>query len=310
MADICQGEGVILLAGKVNHIVAVDGDGLVAVSVHGGGFAGNVGQIANLPLGSGDPIPDHTHNGAVQHVGGSGAGGGGFCLGIHIQSSDGGIQGLHGGDVLGGQQLSGFLGSGNGSGLFLVGVGGDTGLIGSTADQELAGRQVVVMIGVGGVQVVIFRFLGPQVSILIGQACSIVGIVAVGQGSGLQVLPVAVHGGTLAEQGLQVILTLFVAREHSVGLHGGQVGLDLSQLFLGQGIAIGFGFLGQGNGSLGIGDSAGLEIISPGAAGFLIGDLLIQRGGHIQTEHGGMGAIVVVEFVDSVDEVVVQLGIA
>lgn len=128
---------------------------------------------------------------------------------VDIQSGDGGVKVLDGGDILADQGISGFLGGLHG--LIAVRV--------NLIRLELAGGEVVGVVGEGGILLVVLALSGAQVGVGIGQGRRIA--VAVGAGEGVEgnVLSVAFLRCAVAVLGFQEVLGAGIAV---------QVGIDAS----------------------------------------------------------------------------------
>ena len=296
VADIDQGEPVVGGAPEIHNVVAGDGGFFVAGLVGGGGGAGQHHLVAFLTAAVADPLGDNGVHGIVPGVLHGGAGG--IGVGIDGQSRDGGVQIGHAPDVFTDQAVGVLLGGGS---LFFVGGG---------VVQIPGGAQVVLVEGVGIVVGGIQGILGVDLIGGEGQAVLVGLLIGLGGHIVPQVVLVALHGGTLAVHGLQVILGLGVAVEARVDADVILGSGDLVLILLGQGVALGSGFPAHGvdgSGALGGGVH---KVIGPGFAGFLVVDLLVQGLTGVQAEQRQVGGVLGVEAVDGVDKVVAQLLIA
>ena len=294
--DVYQGELIVGGAGVVDGVVAGDGGHFVAVLIGRGGGAGNVGLVAFLPAAVADPVGNDGADGGVAVIGQGSAGGGG--IGIHFQLGNGGIEVGHALDVSAGDGLG--IGLGGGSLL----------LVGSLVIQVAAGGQVVLIVGVGVVDLGVLAVLGGYLIGGEGQAVLIAVLVAAGGQVGPQIVLVALQGGTLAVHGLQVIHRLGVAVDTGIERQVGGDGIDLVLAVLVQLVAVLFGLLADGVDGLGALLGRGQEVVCPGLAGLFIVSLLVQSLAGVQAEQGQVGAVLGVEAVDGVDEVVAQLRVA
>ena len=290
VTDVSQIVLVLVALDEVDHIVA--GDGHIAIGVGGGG--GQVDHFASLAGFVSHPALDRGGNVGVLGVGvGGGLGGGG--LGVDFQSGDGSVQSLHGGDLLGDQGSGSSLGSQDGSGLLLVGVGHSAVLVLSAAFQEAGGAQVVGVVGEEGVGVGILVVLG--LDLVSGVLHGISDGVLV-HGCQVALLEVSADGlavGTGAVHGSQVFVDAGVVVVDGVVGQGSHLGVDGGLVILGQGEAVGFCLVADGVDGLDVVLGAGLELVCPSGAGLFIDDLLVQSLGHVQTVQGGIGAHLAVE---------------
>ena len=308
VAHIGQGEGVVGAANVVYHIISVGGGHFFTIVICRSGGASKVRKVAFLTTFVSQPVHIQGVDGTVQCRIVCGAG----CLGIGIDGKlrNGGIQCLYRVNLFAGQLLCGFFGSGDGCvGLFL-GVGGIAVLIRGATGQETAGSQIVGLIGVGGIGVVIFRFRSPQIFIRIGQGIGVVFLVSLGQSGGFAVVLIAVQIRTLTIDCLQVSFPIGIAIQGGIDIQRGDVGLNGACVLFGKGKALSLRCIYQRIYRLGGTLCGGQEVISPGASGFLVGDLLIQGLCNVQAEHGGVAAIGRVEIVDGVHVEVIQFCIA
>ena len=308
MTDVYQGEGVVVGAGEEDSVVAVGGCGFLAVVIGGGGGIGDHGLVAFRPGVVGNPVTDGGEDGGIQLILVGSAGGLGVL--VDVQGGDGGVKVGNRRDFFAGQRLGGSLSSLDGGGLLGVGVGGVAVVIGSAALQELAGGEIIGVIGEGRILGVILRFGGPEIRVFIGQGIGVVAVIRVCQGVHCDIVPVVFLRGAVAELGLQVILEAGEAVEGGIGLAVIDAGVDVGNLLIGQGKARGLRSIRQGVDSLGVVLGGVQEIIRPGAAGFLVNHLLVQGLGGIEAEHGGVAAIVIDEGVDGVHVEIAELGVA
>ena len=298
MAHVHQREGVVVGTGEEHGIVALRGRGFLAVVIGRGGSIGDDGLVAFLAGAVDDPVSDGGGDGGILLVGVGGAGS--LGVPVDIQGGDGGVKVLDGGDILADQGISGFLGGLHG--LIAVRV--------NLIRLELAGGEVVGVVGEGGILLVVLALSGAQVGVGIGQGRRIA--VAVGTGEGVEgnVLSVAFLRCAVAVLGFQEVLGAGIAVQVGIELHAVNGAVDIGKIVLGQGEACGLSGVCQGVGAAGVVLGGVQEIVRPGQAGVIVDDLLVQGLGGVQTKHGGVAAVVGVKAVDGAHIEVVQLGIA
>ena len=143
-------------------------------------------------------------------------------------------------------------------------------------------------------------------------------VVGAGHNTDLIVSLVGLGGSSLAIHSLQILIGVLVgvgvthAFIHllvcsNVVLQILNQGVQSGLLFFGQLMAVGNCHIIQGIGALDIVACHADECVSPGGAGGLVVNLLVQSLGSIQTEVNGIAAVAVVPLVDSIDIEIVQL---
>ena len=125
-------------------------------------------------------------------------------------------------------------------------------------------------------------------------------VIRICQRGQLAILQIAFLGCAVAVHGLQVCVRVGIPVQCGIGIQIGTGCLNAGKLILGQREAGGIGGVGHGIDGTGVFLGGIQEIICPGLAGLLVGNLLVQGSGHIEAEHSSIAAIVGVELIDSV----------